>query len=82
MVPAACASDRQRLTQRCARRTGRSGVVTQNIDALHQQAGSVRVCELHGHLREASCVDCADVVIRHDVAEVLPLVLNEVMCDE
>lgn len=58
------------------------GVVTQNIDGLHQQAGSVRVCELHGHLREASCVDCADVVIRHDVAEVFPLVLSEVMCDE
>jgi len=58
MVPAACASDRHRLTQICARRTGRIG-------------------EARGRF-----VDCADVVIRHDVAEVLPLVLNEVMCDE
>ena len=33
-------------------------VITQNIDDLHQQAGSRRVLELHGHLREATCVRC------------------------
>lgn len=33
-------------------------VITQNIDDLHQQAGSQRVLELHGHLREATCVRC------------------------
>jgi len=33
-------------------------VITQNIDGLHQQAGSRRVLELHGHLREATCVRC------------------------
>ena len=33
-------------------------VVTQNIDNLHQRAGSRRVLELHGHLREATCVRC------------------------
>ncbi len=33
-------------------------VITQNIDNLHQQAGSRRVLELHGHLREATCVRC------------------------
>ena len=31
------------------------GVITQNVDGLHQAAGSVRVVELHGNLREAVC---------------------------
>jgi len=33
-------------------------VITQNIDGLHQQAGSQRVLELHGHIREATCIRC------------------------
>jgi len=33
-------------------------VVTQNIDNLHQRAGSRNVLELHGNLREARCFDC------------------------
>jgi NAD-dependent deacetylase len=37
-------------------------VITQNIDGLHQSAGSRYVLELHGHLREATCVRCQRVV--------------------
>jgi NAD-dependent deacetylase len=37
-------------------------VVTQNIDGLHQRAGSRRVHELHGHLRRATCVNCGRCV--------------------
>ena len=33
-------------------------VVTQNIDGLHQAAGSRRVIELHGNLRWARCMSC------------------------
>ena len=33
-------------------------VVTQNIDGLHQQAGSREVYELHGHIRSLTCLDC------------------------
>lgn len=33
-------------------------VITQNIDSLHQRAGSQRVLELHGHARQAVCVRC------------------------
>lgn len=33
-------------------------VVTQNVDGLHQAAGSRRVIELHGNLREAACPRC------------------------
>lgn len=34
------------------------GVVTQNIDGLHQMAGSQRVHELHGTLLRWYCMDC------------------------
>lgn len=33
-------------------------VITQNVDGLHQAAGSSRVIELHGNLREAACLEC------------------------
>lgn len=38
------------------------GVVTQNIDNLHTRAGSNCVVEIHGHMREATCVRCGRVV--------------------
>jgi NAD-dependent deacetylase len=34
------------------------GVITQNIDGLHQMAGSGKVLELHGTARQATCLDC------------------------
>ncbi|MFC1757359.1 NAD-dependent deacetylase [Planctomycetota bacterium] len=34
------------------------GVITQNIDELHQQAGSRNVLELHGTARKIACMDC------------------------
>ncbi len=34
------------------------GVITQNIDGLHQLAGSRQVLELHGTARQAGCLDC------------------------
>ena len=40
-------------------RAGRlSGVVTQNIDGLHQDAGSHLVYELHGSVRRNHCIRC------------------------
>lgn len=35
-----------------------SAVVTQNIDGLHQKAGSKRVCELHGSVLRNYCMRC------------------------
>ncbi|MBE3583413.1 MAG: NAD-dependent deacylase [Limnochordaceae bacterium] len=35
-----------------------TGVITQNIDGLHQMAGSRRVWEIHGSVRTASCPTC------------------------
>ncbi len=37
------------------------GVITQNIDMLHTRAGSRTVFELHGHMREATCINCFTV---------------------
>jgi NAD-dependent deacetylase len=34
------------------------GVITQNIDGLHQIAGNRNVLELHGTAREIMCLDC------------------------
>lgn len=33
-------------------------VITQNIDGLHQKAGSKNVFEIHGHLRTGTCMKC------------------------
>jgi len=37
-------------------------LVTQNVDGLHQEAGSdpARVVEIHGTMREVVCLDCGD----------------------
>jgi NAD-dependent deacetylase len=35
------------------------GVITQNIDGLHQLAGSHNVIELHGTARRVACIACA-----------------------
>ena len=35
-----------------------SMIITQNIDALHQKAGSKNVVEMHGTLRTLSCTNC------------------------
>ncbi len=35
-------------------------VITQNVDGLHQRAGSRKVIELHGNLRYAVCINCGN----------------------
>jgi len=37
------------------------GIVTQNIDSLHQMAGSKNVVEIHGSFWESHCQDCGDL---------------------
>src|SRR5918992_632627 len=46
-------------------------VVTQNIDLLHERAGSENVVEVHGSIRTSSCPSCA---AHYALAEVLRLV--------
>ena len=47
-----------------------AAIVTQNIDGLHQAAGSQTVYELHGSIRRAHCMDCGahyelDYILHH-----------------
>jgi NAD-dependent deacetylase len=46
-------------------------VVTQNIDVLHQRAGSQEVVEVHGSIRTSSCLRCG---VRYPLEQVLGLI--------
>jgi NAD-dependent deacetylase len=48
-------------------------VITQNIDGLHERAGSREVVEVHGSIRTASCLDCGNVVPLDEVRRLLPV---------
>jgi NAD-dependent protein deacetylase/lipoamidase len=48
-------------------------VITQNIDRLHERAGSRELVEVHGSIRTASCLDCRTVVPFDDVVLRLPV---------
>lgn len=43
------------------------GIITQNVDRLHQRAGSRRVVELHGALEDVVCLDCKTLSSRQDL---------------
>ena len=45
------------------------GLVTQNVDRLHQQAGHQNVVDLHGRLDQVICIDCQTLVGRDVVQE-------------
>ena len=46
-------------------------LVTQNVDGLHQEAGSARVLELHGNIRRSRC-SLEDVIVEGDEADGVP----------
>jgi NAD-dependent deacetylase len=43
------------------------GIITQNIDNLHQKAGNTRVVELHGNYLRAYCINCKAEYIGEDI---------------
>lgn len=45
-----------------------SGVITQNVDGLHQAAGSDDVVELHGSLDRVVCLSCGTPLARRELA--------------
>jgi len=47
------------------------GLITQNVDALHDQAGSRAVIELHGSLHRVLCLDCAERSERQQIQQVM-----------
>jgi len=46
-------------------------LVTQNVDGLHQKAGSQAVIDLHGRLSEARCLSCSTLVSRATIQDQL-----------
>jgi len=57
-----------------------SGVITQNVDTLHDQAGSTDVVELHGSLHWVLCLDCRQRterdLVQHTLLEQNPYLLG------
>jgi NAD-dependent deacetylase len=47
-------------------------VITQNIDGLHIKAGSKRVIEVHGTIREINCLKCRRQYIAPNVPDGMP----------
>lgn len=46
-----------------------TGVITQNVDGLHQAAGSWNVVDLHGRLDRVICLSCGGTCTRQEVDE-------------
>ncbi len=46
-----------------------SGIVTQNIDSLHQKAGSKKVFEMHGSFWQSGCIECGAPYSYEDLKE-------------
>ena len=44
-----------------------SGIITQNVDGLHQAAGARRVIELHGSLDRVACLGCGQRTGREEL---------------
>ena len=44
-----------------------AGVITQNVDGLHQAAGAAGVTELHGSLHQVVCLSCGQRTARTDL---------------
>jgi len=47
------------------------GVITQNVDGLHQRAGSERLIELHGNIHGVVCLACGTRSARADMQALL-----------
>ena len=44
-----------------------AGIITQNVDGLHQAAGAPQVIELHGSLHRVTCLSCGRRTARSDL---------------
>ena len=66
-------NDGHRALAELEQRSWIRAIVTQNVDGLHQRAGSREVIEVHGSLREAECLACAVCVPMAEAVAALPL---------
>lgn len=49
------------------------GIITQNVDGLHQKAGSKAVLELHGRLDRVLCTGCGEIISRSEMDQRISL---------
>jgi len=61
-----------RLETHCRGNEGRFTLITQNVDGLHQRAGSQNVIELHGSIQRVKCFDENTPVDSWDNSETPP----------
>lgn len=65
-----------------AEKTGQlSNLITQNVDRLHQKAGSQKVIDLHGRLDMVRCLSCRELFTRIAIDELLTELNPEVSKD-
>jgi NAD-dependent deacetylase len=73
MLGSAEPNDGHRALAELERRGWVRAVITQNIDRLHERAGSCALVEVHGSIRTSSCLACGTVVDLDDVVALLPV---------
>ena len=64
---AARPNDGHRALARLEAAGAANGVITQNVDGLHKQAGSQRVVDLHGSMDRVLCLVCGQVFAREAI---------------
>ena len=62
MLATAQPNDGHRALAELEQRGWVRAVITQNVDLLHERAGSRALVEVHGSLRSSSCLDCGTIV--------------------
>ena len=58
------------------------GVITQNVDGLHLEAGSSNVHELHGSLKRAYCLQCGQIYSMDEIMQRVQEGENPPICKE
>ena len=71
LVASASPNEAHRALARLEAARGHTRLVTQNVDGLHQRAGSAEVVELHGTVGRVVCLDCGAGHARADVQQAL-----------
>ncbi|WP_067503194.1 NAD-dependent protein deacetylase [Actinoplanes sp. TFC3] len=61
------ANDGHRAVARLQELGRLDGIITQNVDGLHQDGGAHGVVELHGNLARVACLDCGDLSERGEL---------------
>lgn len=64
---AAHPNDGHRALARLEESGAANGVITQNVDGLHKQAGSRRVVDLHGAMDRVLCLVCGQIFAREAI---------------